>query len=88
MLMWLTDGRIVDLVLAVTLVEALVLGSYHHRTGRGLAPAVVLALLLPGVCLMLALRAALIDAWPGWIAFWLAAAFAAHLLDLRQRWPR
>ena len=88
MLALLADGRIVDLVLAVTIGEALCLIAWRRRTGRGLTPAAVAALLAPGICLMLALRAALTESWPGWIGYWLAAAFAAHLVDLRQRWPR
>jgi hypothetical protein len=43
-------------------------------------------MLLPGVCLMLALRAALAgSAWP-WVPLALAAALLAHLADLRARW--
>jgi hypothetical protein len=46
----------------------------------------VLTLLLPGVCLMLALRAVLADAaWP-WLPVALLAALASHLADLRMRW--
>ncbi|MFO1074986.1 MAG: hypothetical protein U1E17_20290 [Geminicoccaceae bacterium] len=79
-------GRIVDLMLAFTLVEAVVLMLWRWRTGRGPAPDELFVNLLSGVCLMLALRAALIDAWWGWIACWLVAALLAHLLDLRRRW--
>lgn len=81
------SGRIVDIVLAVTILEAVALVIYHRHYRCGLEPANLLATLLPGACLMLALRAALIDDWWGWIAFWLAVAFAAHLNDLRRRWP-
>lgn len=80
------SGRVVDLMLAVTLVEAALLVLWRRRTGRGPAPVELLVNLLSGVCLMLALRAALIDAWWGWIACWLVAALLAHLLDLRRRW--
>jgi hypothetical protein len=81
------SGRIVDFVLAITAIEAALLVAYHRLTGRGPAPAQLLGNLLSGVCLMLALRAALVDAWWGWIALWLVAAFGAHLNDLRRRWP-
>jgi uncharacterized membrane protein SirB2 len=83
-----TSGRIVDLVLAFTLIEAAALIVWHRRTGRGLPPASVVVLLLPGICLMLALRAALTDAsWP-WLALLLLASLAAHLADLVRRWRR
>lgn len=35
----------------------------------------------PGVCLMLALRCALVGAGPIWVAFWLAASLPLHLAD-------
>ena len=48
----------------------------------------MLAFLLAGACLLLALRAALVGAsWP-WVAAPLAGAFAAHLADLGLRWRR
>jgi hypothetical protein len=80
------SGRIVDLILAVVLLEGLVIYGYRRRLGRGLSPAQLLSLLLPGVCLLMALRAALDGAaWP-WVALWLLAALVSHLADLRQRW--
>jgi hypothetical protein len=49
-------------------------------------PVAVILMLLPGVCLMLAIRAALSGAaWP-WVPAALAAALVAHLADLRERW--
>lgn len=41
----------------------------------------LLLALAPGVCLMLALRCALTQAGPIWIAFWLAASLPFHLAD-------
>ena len=79
-------GRIVDVILLVVVVEAAATLIWHRRTGRGLTGAETLGLLLPGVCLLAALRAALVGAWFGWIAAWLLAAFAAHLHDLARRW--
>ncbi len=87
MLSLFASGRIVDIVLAITAAEAVLLVLYHRRTGRGPAPADLLGNLLSGVCLMLALRAALVGAWWGWTASCLVAAFGAHLNDLRRRWP-
>jgi hypothetical protein len=46
----------------------------------------VCIMLLPGVCLMLAVRAALVGAiWP-WVPIALSGALIAHLFDLRVRW--
>jgi hypothetical protein len=80
------NGRIVDVILMVVTVEAACALIWHRRTGRGLAPRDTVLLLLPGVCLLAALRGALVGAWFGWIAAWLLAAFAAHLCDLTRRW--
>lgn len=80
------DGRIVDLVLGLTLLEAVALVAYHRRTGRGVAPADLAGNLLAGVCLLLALRGALAGAWWGWIALCLSGSLVAHLADLRRRW--
>lgn len=82
------SGRVVDLMLAITALEAVAVVGYFRRTGRGVAPADFLGNLLSGVGLMLALRAALAGAGWGWIAAWLVAALAAHLADLRRRWRR
>ena len=75
--------RLVDLVLLVTAAEAIFLIAYRRRSARSVA-----LLLLPGVFLMLACRAALDGAaWPG-VPAALAAAGIAHVFDLRQRWRR
>ena len=86
MLTLFATGYIVDLILIFTAIEAALMLAYHRRTGRGLPPADLLSNLLSGVCLMLALRGALVDAWWGWIAACLLAALLAHLNDLRRRW--
>jgi hypothetical protein len=79
-------GRIVDVILVVMAGEALALIGWRHRTRRGLAPAALLAMLIPGGCLLLALRAALRDAGQAEITLWLLAAFITHLVDLNWRW--
>jgi hypothetical protein len=83
--------HLVDLVLAFTILEAAVLIRLRprrpgdHRSER---PVVIVLMLLPGVCLMLAIRAALDDAaWP-WVAVALVAALVAHAGDIRERWRR
>jgi hypothetical protein len=81
------SGRIVDLILGLVAAEASLLCAYHRLTGRGPAHPDLLANLLAGALLLLAVRAALVDAsWPV-VAAILAAALAAHLWDLRRRWP-
>jgi hypothetical protein len=75
------SGRVADLILLVLALEAVALLVWHRR-GGGLAPRAILALALPGVALVLALRLALTGAWWGWIGLALAGAFAAHLFDL------
>lgn len=82
------SGRIVELVIAVTLAEGLVLAVLHARTGRGVAPRDYALNLLSGLCLMAALRAVLLG--QGWMpqAGWLAVAGAAHGADLWSRWRR
>ncbi len=81
-----TTGRAVDLVLAFVLIEAGLLYILHRRSGRGLAPRALLRLLIPGVCLLFALRAALTGAAWSIVAVWLLLSLAAHLVDLKQRW--
>lgn len=83
-----TGSGVADLILALVVLEAVGLIAFHRLTGRGLPPADLLGFLLSGVCLLLALRAALADASWVWIAFWLTAALFAHLGDLARRWPR
>lgn len=80
------SGRIVDFILALLAIEGVALTLFHRRTGRGIAPGNLLGFLFSGLFLLLALRAALVGAWWGWISLSLAAALLAHLIDLKQRW--
>jgi len=76
---------LVDTVVAIALLELLVLVAWHVTTGRGLAPADLVANLSAGLCLLGALRSVLAgSAWPV-CALWLAAAGAAHATDLVRR---
>lgn len=80
------NGRIVDVILALTAAEAAALVAYRRATGRGVAARDFLLNLVSGACLMLALRLALGGAaWP-WIGACLFASLLAHLADLRGRW--
>lgn len=78
----------VDLALLALLLETLGLLLWHRLGGRGPAPASVLPTLAAGAFLLLALRACLGGARESVLLLCLAAAFLAHLVDLRGRWPR
>ncbi len=78
------SGAVADIAIAVLVVETAALLWMRQRlelTARSL-----LFNAASGIALILALRAALVapDA-PLWVAFWLSAAFVAHLGDLRMR---
>lgn len=83
---WLAGGGFIDLVIALTLAEAAALLVWRRATGRGVAPRDFFVNLLSGLCLMLALRAALTGAAPSWTAAWVALAGLLHGLDLWRRW--
>jgi hypothetical protein len=91
---WVTAARAVDLALLFMLAEAALLLAYRWRTERGPSVGEVLSMLLPGICLLVALRAAVqhmgavavTDAGTVTIMALLAAALLAHLNDLQRRW--
>ena len=79
----LTSPHLIDAILALTVLEAVLLAAF-----RIMPPAAIARMLLPGIGVMLALRAALADAaWP-WVPMALLAALCAHLFDLWGRWRR
>lgn len=78
------DGTVALLALAVLGLEALAILFAAKRDAR--LP--LLANAASGVALILALRAALLDQAPQWIALWLGLGFAAHLLDVFVRLRR
>jgi hypothetical protein len=83
---FILSGRIVDVMLAVLVVEVVILSWRHHRTGRGLPPGLLITNAGAGGSLMLALKAGLTGAgWP-WIVAALLASLAFHVADLRHRW--
>jgi hypothetical protein len=83
---WLASGAFVDVVIALTLAEAAALLAWRRATGRGVAASDFFVNLLSGLCLMLALRAALAGSAPAWIAAWVALSGLLHGLDLWRRW--
>jgi hypothetical protein len=82
-LVWL-----VDLVIVATLIELFVLRSLHAKKGVGVAPKDFALNMLSGICLMLALRAALSNGPPVLILISLGAAGLLHGLDIYRRWQR
>ena len=75
-----TSPHLIDLIMVVTLLEAALLLAV-----RALSPLAIGRMLLPGIFLLLALRAALAEAaWP-WVPLALTAALVAHLFDLQGR---
>jgi hypothetical protein len=78
------SGWVVNVAIGFTLLELVALLAWHRMTGRGLAPHDYVLNLLSGLCLMLALRAALFSFWAG-VALCLIAAGVAHLSDLFAR---
>jgi len=79
------SGSIAEIALVILAAEALVLvmAATIAKRQRLLAG---LPNLAAGTCLLLALRAALIDASSLQILCWLSGAFVAHMADLPRRW--
>jgi len=79
------SGTIIDLILVLVAVEALALHWLDRRLGRGPGLAAVWPTIASGALLLLAVRAALTQAWWGWIGLLLALAGLLHVLDLMRR---
>jgi len=84
------SGRIAEFILVMMLAEATVFCVlaylWRDRLWHGRLPLAGLLLnLAAGACLVLALRAVLVDAPWTLAGFWLALALAAHLGDLFRR---
>ena len=80
------SGRVIDLIVALVCCEAAALLLYRRRVGAGPMAPDLLPNLLAGICLLLAVRGALVGAEWGWVALPLAASLVFHLIDLRRRW--
>lgn len=79
-------GRIVDLIVALMLLELGVLIVVRARTRRGIHPIELAVSLAAGMALLLALRSALVGFSWQHTAMWLVLALMAHLLYLKFRW--
>jgi hypothetical protein len=82
------SGAIVDVILALVLVEAIGVIAYRFATGGGPEPIGFVCNLLAGAFLLFALREALSGAPWIWVAASLSGAFVAHAADLLTRWSR
>ena len=81
-------GLLVDIAIVITVLEGIALAAYYRMTGRGVAPDNYALNLVAGLCLMLALRAALAGSSAVWMALCLSAAGLAHGSDIWRRWKK
>ena len=82
----LAGPRLIELIIAITVFEGVALTLYHRATGKGVALGEFAANLLSGLCLMLALRNALLGNSSGVTALFLSASGVIHASDLWRRW--
>ncbi|RAI45216.1 hypothetical protein [Rhodoplanes roseus] len=82
-----TSGRVIDLILALVAVEVAGLALLGRLTARVPPLRMLLPNLLAGAFLLLAVRAALVQAAWQWVAACLTAALIAHVADLTSRLP-
>jgi uncharacterized membrane protein len=84
----LSNGRVIDCILVLMLLEFITLMIVRRQSRRGIPAVQLLFGLGAGAALLLAWRAALhASSWQS-ICLWLAAAFVVHLIDLTCRWNR
>jgi hypothetical protein len=83
---WFANGRVIDAILALMVLEGFVLWIIRTRYGRGLPLRAIATLLASGAALMLALRAALTGAPWETVSAFLVVGLIAHLVDVASRW--
>jgi hypothetical protein len=76
----LAGARVVDLIFCVVVLEAFALFLLQRHTGKGLASIDVALMLTPGLLLLAALRAELLQSSSTWTVLFLGSAFPAHLV--------
>ena len=79
------NGVVVLIILVLVVIEATALALFHRKTGRGIPHLPLLANLVAGGCLMLAIRSALLDHPWTWTGLFMALALIAHLVDFGSR---
>ena len=79
------SGHIIDFVLMMVVVQGLILGGLYKRGIWRAHPANYIISVLPGACLLLALRAALTDAHWSWVAACMALGLVTHWVDLARQ---
>lgn len=85
---WFSNGQIVDVILALLALEILGFILLKRRMRMGSFVGEIVATLLSGLCLLFALRGALVEAaWP-YIATGLLASLFFHILTLKMFWKR
>ena len=82
------SGRLFEWIVFLVILEGLLLHWLWRRHAIGLPWHHIIGSFISGACLMLAVRAAVIDAPSGEIALWLALSLIAHLTDLGLRFRR
>jgi hypothetical protein len=82
----LASGQLIDWIILAMVLEGAGLAGLHAWTGRGVAPRDFVANLASGMCLLLAMRLILGDAWWGFAAAALLAALFCHVLELARNW--
>lgn len=83
---WIASGRVLDLILLGMALEGASLTLLFRTRGKGVPPGALWPNLLSGMCLLLAMRAGLAEAWWGWVSLPLLGALAFHVADLRRLW--
>jgi hypothetical protein len=81
----LSGAAIVDVALAVIVLEFIALLVMARRDARGLRVVDLVGQLLAGAMLLLAVRSALTRADERWTILFLSASFPAHVFDLVRR---
>lgn len=79
------NGHLIDVAIAVIVLELVVLLSLRRKTGTGLRPLDLIGQLSAGVCLLFAVRCAVTGADYRWTLLFLSASFPAHVFDLARR---
>lgn len=80
-----SSGQIIDIILVLMVFQGLALGWVYRVYGKVIAPRDYIYNVLPGACLMLALRAALVEAHWLWVAISLLAGLFTHWVELGRR---